>query len=112
VEHGKQMRRAHELGHVEISQPSRTHSIRTQMVLEGKPIKHIELTKAEWLHLRENLVREHGQKILISWVMRRECGFTIREHTQWDRDYSNHHTVYCLDFYDEQMKVWYLLKYN
>ena len=80
------------------------------MVLEGKPIKHIELTKEEWLHLRRQLVKDYGQKILISWVMRRECGFTIREHHAWTDDQSV--TKYCLDFYDEQMKVWFLLKYT
>ena len=80
------------------------------MVLSEKPIKHIELTKQEWEHLRESLIKDHGQKILISWVMRRECGFTIREHTEWsDHGYS---TKYCLDFYCEQMKVWFLLKYT
>ena len=86
------------------------------MVLSEKPIKHIELTKKEWLHLRDSLVRDFGSKILISWVMRRECGFTMREHHVWHKkqtdfgEYSE--TVYCLDFYDEQMKVWYLLKYS
>lgn len=86
------------------------------MVLSEKPIKHIELTKKEWLHLRDSLVRDFGSKILISWVMRRECGFTMRTHHVWRKKETDHgeysETVYCLDFYDEQMKVWYLLKYS
>ena len=81
------------------------------MVLEGKPIKHIELTKEEWLHLRRQLVKDYGQKILISWVMRPDCGFTVREHHVWF-DEKGFTSQYCLDFYDEQMKVWFLLKYN
>lgn len=82
------------------------------MVLEGKPIKHIELTKQEWEHLRKQLVKDYGQKILISWVMRRECGFTIREHLAYEAFDDGPVRKYCLDFYDEQMKVWYLLKYT
>ena len=81
------------------------------MVLSEKPIKHIELTKQEWMDLRESLVRDFGKRILISWVMKRECGFTIREHHVWDNQ-TGSTTRYCLDFYDEQMKVWYLLKYT
>lgn len=109
------MRDPYELGHVEISKRKRTYFVCTQMVLSEKPIKHIELTKEEWLHLRDCLIKDYGSKILISWVMRRECGFTIREHTQWTETKKGGlypETIYCLDFYDEQMKVWYLLKYS
>ena len=78
--------------------------------VSDKPIKHIELSTVEWKKVKEQLIEDFGQKILISWVMKRECGFTVRTHTRWQDDQSS--VVVCLDFYDEQMKTWYILKYT
>ena len=78
--------------------------------MEDKPIKHIELAEPEWEKVKARLLEDFGKKILISWVMKRECGFTVRTHTHWTKD--QYHTVVCLDFYDEQMKTWYILKYT
>lgn len=80
--------------------------------MSDKPIKHIELTRDEYMQLRERLVQEYGKRIMISWVMRRECGFTMREHKRQDAFDNYPNSVYCLDFYDEQMKTWYILKYT
>lgn len=80
--------------------------------MSDKSIKHLELTKQEWAKTKERLIQEFGQKILISWVMKRECGFTVRNHTRWSDDGEDHWEVVCLDFYDEQMKTWYILKYT
>jgi len=78
--------------------------------MSDKPIKHIELSTTEWKKVKQQLIEDFGQKILISWVMKRECGFTVRTHTRWEDDQSK--VVVCLDFYDEQMKTWYILKYT
>ena len=80
----------------------------------SKPIKHIELPHADWLELRQDLIEQYGKSIIISWKMKEICGFTMREH-QRDTSYATgeyHPPVYCLDFYDEAMKTWYLLKYS
>ena len=75
-----------------------------------KPIKHLELSREEWEKVKQRLLEDFGQKILISWVMKRECGFTVRTHTQGSQD--DHKVIVCLDFYDERMKTWYILKYT
>ena len=77
--------------------------------MTDKPIKHIELSSAEWEQIKSKLIEEFGQKIIITWVLKRECGFTVRSHTDWND--GNYHRVICLDFYDEQMKTWFILKY-
>ena len=78
--------------------------------MSDKPIKHLELSKAEWEKVKARLIQEFGQKILISWVLKRECGFTVRSHSRWTAN--NYEDIVCLDFYDEQMKTWYILKYT
>ncbi len=80
-------------------------------------MKHIELTHKEWNELKDRLVAEYGSKILISWVCRRELGFTVREHRHFviRKDIENwrdNRTCICLDFYDEAMKSWFILKYQ
>lgn len=79
-----------------------------------KPIRHIELTHTEWENLRQQIIKEHGPSMLISWKMRRELGFTVREHKRWDKtkQWQDRSSVICLDFYDESMKSWYILKYE
>ncbi len=90
--------------------------------MSERPIKHVELTHSEWDWLRSELVKEHGTSILISWRMRRELGFTVREHSRGfvplldsvkaNVDWRDARSVICLDFYDEAMKTWYILKYG
>ena len=102
----------HELGHVEISKPIRTHGIRTQMVLSEKPIKHIELTRLEYLKVRQSLIDEHGPVMNISWVMRRKCGFVLRKHEEYLHDIDWQKTIkYFVDFFDEASKTYFILKY-
>jgi hypothetical protein len=79
------------------------------------PIKHVELTHAEWNKLKQELVSEHGKSIMISWVMKQKLGFTIREHLRFNDTYpawEDRRSVICLDFYDEAMRTWYILKYE
>lgn len=79
-------------------------------------MKHIELTRREWNKIREHIKDEYGQSmILISAKMKRELGFTVREHRAYDpfdpMNRQEYRTIICLDFYDEQMKSWFALKY-
>lgn len=65
------------------------------------------------------IVSEYGKKIAITWVCKRELGFTVRRHTEYqlqveDRwsSYPRKNTKVHLDFYDEQMRTLFLLKYS
>jgi hypothetical protein len=80
-------------------------------------VKHIELTHSEWDALKQRLTAEYGMRILLSWVSRRELGFTVREHRHFSErkdveNWRDGRTCICLDFYDEAMKSWFLLKYQ
>ena len=79
-----------------------------------------------WSLLFRQLLQEHGNKIAISTVCRRELGFTIRRHkglepypeVEWQTMKSegwNHRYHYQdqihLDFYDPAQQTWFVLKY-
>jgi hypothetical protein len=61
------------------------------------------------------IIADHGQAIRISWVCKERLGFTVREHRApisddghfWDYQHQIH-----LDFYDEQSRTMFLLKYK
>jgi hypothetical protein len=85
-------------------------------------MKHLELTLPEWARIRQKIREEHGDSmILLRDKMRRELGFTIRNYQEWrkrdvdkrDVAYGTHHMVEMIhvDFYDEQARTWFLLKY-
>jgi hypothetical protein len=74
-------------------------------------IKSIKLDETAYTELMLKLRSEYGEKIKISWVAKRELGFTVRESKGdyntadwWKREY-------FLDFYSEQMKTYFLLRY-
>lgn len=80
----------------------------------------------EWTMLQLRLVEDYGNKIAISFVCRRELGFTIRRHKGlvphpaaewelmkqegWPHRYHYEEQVH-LDFYSENAKTWFVLKY-
>jgi hypothetical protein len=74
--------------------------------MSDKPIKHIELYGSEWNQIKDQLVKDHGMRILLSWVCKEVLGFTVREHRDRRYEKSIH-----LDFYDESCKTFFLLKY-
>ena len=79
-------------------------------------MKHIELTHAEWYKIRDRIREDFGDSmIILSFKMKRELGFTVREHRAYDPfDPMHRHsyqTMICVDFYTEQAKVWFTLKY-
>ena len=79
-----------------------------------------------WSLLFRQLLQEHGNKIAISTVCRRELGFTIRRHKGlephdkntweimkaegWDHRYYYQEQIH-LDFYDPAQQTWFVLKY-
>lgn len=100
----------------------------------------IKLSRSEWFdRIKPRLLKEYGPTIAISYVCRRELGFTVREHRGWienlqyskeveeyqrlkqkpgnewwldvepQRGYSEH--VICLDFYNDQSETFFRLRY-
>ena len=80
----------------------------------------------EWSDLQDRLVQDYGHKIAISFVCRRELGFTVRRHKGlvphgeaeweimksegWPHRFHYEEQVH-LDFYSESAKTWFALKY-
>jgi hypothetical protein len=79
------------------------------------PIKHLELSHSEWDKIKQQLTEQYGTKILLSWVMRRELNFTIREHHRWDNNtnkgWHDQRSVMCIDFYSEDARTYFLLRF-
>jgi hypothetical protein len=80
----------------------------------------------EWDILQQRLLEDFGPKIAISFVCRRELGFTVRRHKglephdedTWEVMKSEgwHHRYHYqdqihLDFYDPAQQTWFVLKY-
>ena len=75
-----------------------------------------------WESIWQKILSEYGSTIAISWVLKRELGFTIRNHNQWITVDKNHqgddivprgylqHQIH-LDFYNESALSWFQLKY-
>ena len=82
----------------------------------------IELTKQEWRPVWERIKSEYPRSVwMISYALKRELGFTVRKHQKqstvnWEYEIDSRGgitrpTVICLDFYDEQMEIYFRLKY-
>jgi hypothetical protein len=78
-------------------------------------MKHHELTHAEWNQIREQLRAEFGQSmVMLRSRMRDELGFMPREHRPWVPKMDGGHwgeTEIHIDFYTEQARTWFLLKF-
>lgn len=76
---------------------------------------------SQWEQIRQRLAKEFGASMLISWRMKRELGFTVREHQAWMETKRSDlvHSVarfypemqIHLDFFDSQAQSWFLLRY-
>lgn len=80
----------------------------------------------EWSEIQQQLTADFGPSIAISFVCKRELGFTVRRHKGlvphpqaeweimksqgWDHRYHYEDQVH-LDFYSESAKTWFVLKY-
>ena len=91
----------------------------------GIEMKPLEFTRDQWIPLQQRLLQEHGAATMsISWRCRRELGFIVRHHDRWvpvgdspvrlggNGVLSYRETVICLDFYDEEMRTFFILKYH
>lgn len=65
----------------------------------------ITLDMNQWLSIKSKIEHIHGDKIfLISWVARRELGFTLRRNRYYTK-------TICLDFFNDEMETYFRLKY-
>lgn len=80
----------------------------------------------EWSMIQQRLIDDHGPKIAISYVCKRELGFTVRRHKGlvphsdetweimkiegWHNRYHYEDQIH-LDFYDPAQQTWFVLKY-
>jgi hypothetical protein len=81
---------------------------------------------SDWDPIQDQLNKEYGAKIMISYVCRRELGFTVRRHKGlephdsvewevmksegWKHRYHYQEQVH-LDFYNEAQQSFFVLKY-
>ena len=81
---------------------------------------------SEWDRIQDRLSEEYGAKIMISYVCKRELGFTVRRHKGlvphskenweimkaegWDNRYHYEDQIH-LDFYSPSAQTWFVLKY-
>ncbi len=81
---------------------------------------------SEWEPIQYQLGLDYGTKIMISYVCKRELGFTIRRHKGlvphpldtwevmksqgWNHRYHYQEQIH-LDFYDQAQQTWFVLKY-
>lgn len=75
-----------------------------------------------WEPIRQKILAEYGPSYMISWVMKRELGFTVRVHQLWiiidknvwgeditpRRHWQNQ---VHLDFFNDATQSWFQLKY-
>ena len=77
----------------------------------GGATKMIELTLTEWKPISDRLLEDCP----LSWTMirsvqKRELGFTVRYHQDFDQ-YNRVVNTVCLDFYDDAKETWFRMKY-
>lgn len=61
--------------------------------------KTITLSLENWHTLQEKIVEDHGRTILIiSWRLREQLGFTVRQHSDYSGDSTRNWNTIQLDF--------------
>ena len=72
----------------------------------------IRLSSEQWLRLEQRLIQDHPRSVtLMLSVMRRELGFTVRRHREFDSDFYARETI-VLDFFDARQMTWFILRYG
>ena len=75
-----------------------------------------------WEPIRQKILAEYGPSHMISWVMKRELGFTVRLHQNWITINKNSYgdditprrhrqNQVHLDFFSSSALTWFQLKY-
>lgn len=76
----------------------------------------VKLTHAEHERIQADLVATHGMTALINFTLKRELGFTFREHQRYapgveSNDWRDVHSEWVVDFYNEAAETMFRLKY-
>ena len=74
--------------------------------------------KGTWTDIYSAILRDYGMGMAVRTRLRRELGFTYRNHQEWivfDRS-GDRERKYCeeqvhLDFYSESAQSWFILRY-
>ena len=93
-------------------------TIKKNLIIFHKPF--------EWESIQYQLVQDYGTIIRLSWVCKRELGFTVRHHKGleehpkeiwevmksegWHRRHHYQEQIH-LDFYNPAAQTWFVLKY-
>jgi len=71
----------------------------------------ITLTPLEWNRIRDQLRNDWPRSyVVMRSVMKRELGFTVREHRWYSDQHGTERQVF-LDFYDDVKETWFRLRY-
>jgi phosphoribosyl-AMP cyclohydrolase len=75
----------------------------------------IKLEPSDWATILPKIELEYGKAATyISWVMKRQLGFQVRNHTVWNKGksgYLNSKLEIHLDFDDESLATFFRIKY-
>jgi aminoglycoside/choline kinase family phosphotransferase len=77
-------------------------------------MKPIALTESEWFAVRDKLVSRYAASpstLLIRDKMKRELGFTVRNHKGWTPEMVSEITIFYLDFYSDEAETMFRLTY-
>lgn len=70
------------------------------------------LDDGKWLKIRDQIRAEHGDSmILLRDKMKRELGFSVRNHSYWDDKKSRYIQDTRIDFFTETAESYFRLKY-
>lgn len=76
----------------------------------------------EWRRVQQDILKDYGPSILISWRMQKELGFRVRNHSDWvewpatdfpikERPRFFKEDQIHLDFYSPGAQSWFVLRY-
>jgi hypothetical protein len=76
-------------------------------------MRPVVLTLDQWKQIRKMLQEEHPKTVfMIRDKMKRVLGFTVREHRQWDEGVVNMMFQIHLDFYSQNKRTMFLMKFS
>ena len=76
-------------------------------------MRPVILTVEQWKTIRTELQTEHPKTVfMLRDKMKRVLGFTVREHKHWDEGVVNMLFEIHLDFYSENKRTMFLLKFS
>jgi hypothetical protein len=80
----------------------------------------VKLTRDEFKKVWEQIKQDHPVSVwAISWKMKAVLGCSVREYTEYheigrdtnNRAYGKNVTYMCLDFWDDQLEIFFRLRY-